>query len=963
MSSNVGHAIQRMINSTPVTASVNAQTTTVVTNGGCVYQSGLIHNKIQPSFQEVVPNPDIVGHVIDSVSTDKEVFLLSANGYVFEYFYNTGSCSPTVREVYTPAACCGDKAIRIRAGSRHIVILTECHKVWGVGCNDEYQIVPQGQCKYESAVEIIITNTNMHDNESCCKFSGHLHDMNRPIIPKKSCDKVSCIQKKHACKPVGCLVVYSGETGATGTVVANVPVWGEYSYVGFLCVDRCGVASGSVTVTLDSLFINCGCLKETCCGDADLTSSSRLSLTSGSPVSFTVPVHGECGCDFTINNIGSDFSIPTASITGTAITLTIDASSTNISSCDRLFTSAGAVVFDPSICVPLDCCAENECRKNLCDEACLPQPCWVNVYAGSTTTVLADDCNRLYVLGSLHWVRNNANLLKRSCLEELLNDAGASICLPADQLNCCLEPNNENCVCGKKSCHKPFRTDLSKFGVSLNFPRKEDCCNDDCEKPKNVCDFLKALKLCNDNPVCDNTCEPCDSYIHIDIGDPCRDRCCEQAVIKSITLYNRKSVCKAVSQHRGDVQCVAVDCRSVVEFDVNRYCIDGNDYCLDKILKLKFCVEEGEHIKLFVDIDNSGGIVFTTNCDKCNVEFPLGVNSEHEQFILNYGTILDPVELTNLKYLLLCESIFPCPQFLNPFRTRLINTYLKGGDYICFVQPRGCNVRQAVTPDIPTVFRLNRRVLDVGVGYNNLSVLVGGLACPNEIYAIGENCRGELGIQSYVSQVCFKKVNRCFFDCQVVSIFSSKWVTTYITQSGRLYGAGVWKCLVGSYVPRHIETVCQSWKIKEVAISQTHMVFVSTDGLIYAVGDNSLGELGLCHIQCVPEVTCLSFFNKLSRDCFSECRGELLHPVRRSYIEKQVEKDYYHNERDDHCGPCKPCDSPLQCPGPVLGGPRRLLGDVTPEVRYFKSQGCGPRYLQNSRTCNTGRCGTGRTIR
>jgi hypothetical protein len=298
---------------------------------------------------------------------------------------------------------------------------------------------------------------------------------------------------------------------------------------------------------------------------------------------------------------------------------------------------------------------------------------------------------------------------------------------------------------------------------------------------------------------------------------------------------------------------------------------------------------------------------------------------------------------------------------LNPFRTRIVNTYLKGGDHVCFVRPHGCNVRQAITPDIPTVFRLNRRVLDVGVGYNNLSVLVGGLACPNEIYAIGENCHGELGIQSYVSQVCFKQVNRCLFDCQVVSIWSAKNVTMYITQSHKVYGSGKWKCTVNSNVPRWVQTICPSWKVKEVNISQTHIVLVSTDGLIWGFGDNSIGTLGLCHIQCVPEVTPLSFFNKLSVDCFADCRDQLLHPVRRGYV---ANKDYYHN---DECK-CEPCDSPKLClPYPQQAYPqqaypvqrpcaKKCLIEPIPAIRYFKKQGCGAKFLPNTRLCNTGRC-------
>ena len=45
--SNVGHTIQKMINNTPISVTTNDKTTTVVTNGGNVYQTGFIGNKIQ----------------------------------------------------------------------------------------------------------------------------------------------------------------------------------------------------------------------------------------------------------------------------------------------------------------------------------------------------------------------------------------------------------------------------------------------------------------------------------------------------------------------------------------------------------------------------------------------------------------------------------------------------------------------------------------------------------------------------------------------------------------------------------------------------------------------------------------------------------------------------------------------------------------------------------------------------
>src|SRR5438105_3996308 len=124
MISNVGHTIQKMINNTPIAISVNDTTTSVVTSGGNVYQAGLIANKIQNYFKEILANENIVGRVIDAQSTNDSVYFLNAAGSVFQYDYNAGACSPVVREIYSPAICNGDKAIKIATGNGHVVILT-----------------------------------------------------------------------------------------------------------------------------------------------------------------------------------------------------------------------------------------------------------------------------------------------------------------------------------------------------------------------------------------------------------------------------------------------------------------------------------------------------------------------------------------------------------------------------------------------------------------------------------------------------------------------------------------------------------------------------------------------------------------------------------------------------------------------------------------------------------------------
>ena len=189
---------------------------------------------------------------------------------------------------------------------------------------------------------------------------------------------------------------------------------------------------------------------------------------------------------------------------------------------------------------------------------------------------------------------------------------------------------------------------------------------------------------------------------------------------------------------------------------------------------------------------------------------------------------------------------------------------MKGGDCVNFYKKHRSGIKLAVTADVPTVFKLNRKVLDIGVGDNNLSVLVGSLACPNEIFAIGQNCYGELGLDSFESTVCWKQVNRCLFDCQVSAIYTGPHVTMYVTQSGRVFGSGLWKCLVNSTVPVCIPTICQAWKTKQIAISKNQILILSNDSCLYGVGDNSLGELGLCHINCVPVPTPIEFFAALS---------------------------------------------------------------------------------------------------
>lgn len=970
MLANVGHTIQKMINNTPVAITVNDTTSAVVTNGGNVYQAGFINKRIQHSFQEVLANENIVGKILDAEATEDKIYLLNKTGSVFEYDTTAYDCGPVVHEVYSPVACGGDKAVKIDAGRAHLLILTENNRVWGVGDNQEYQLVPQGQCKYDTAVEVIVTDTNLHDNNCCSSFTGVLNELESPIIPQdceKKCNNISCIKDTLCDVVLGYLNIRDVTVSPPGTTgVLSVPVFGNVNYVGFLCVDKKGCVSGSVTYTITKIYIKCGCFigKFTVndnCGacivrEVNLSSTSEIILFKAdpcfkansdiccdvgpSPIKGTAEIEGKCGSCVTVNvDTPPGFVLPSVlfSLDCRTLTLTqVDNTSTTLAIlCDGAIVNLTnfSQTLDLDFDIKLDCCQPYNTPKPIVE---LPQPCWTNIYAGFDTSVLVDNCNRLYVFGSIHNVRSNKDLLRKSCLEDLLNGTHASVNFPADQLNCSTTIRNDNCKCIK--CRdKPFKTDLSKFGISLSFPNGSDCDN----KSMNVCDFLKSLKQCNETPTCEPTCEPCDSYIHLNISGECGCPCAGQPAppIGSVTIFNKRSICKLVSQQYPDISKVNATVNTIVEFDLNKYCIDAQDIALEKIVKLEFC-NKGPNVNLFVDIDQPGGVVFTSNGKKCNVEFTVNASSQTHQFLLNFGEILDPVVLTNLKYALSIDCFYPCPRFKNPFDTKITNTYIKGGDHVRFIVTNPNNIRQAITADVPTVFRLNRRVLDVGVGYNNLSVLVGGLACPNEIFVIGNNCRGELGLGTNESIVCFKQINRCIFDCQVVAIFSGKYVTFYVTQSNKVYASGLWKCLVNSTVPEPVKCICSSWRIKQMAIASNHILLLGSDGSIFGFGDNTLGELGLCHLDCVPKPTPLSFFYKLNNNVAKKLYQGLNHPVERNYCKPKYDKcdgKYDDGKYGPDCG--APCGPPPPCP--PCGFPKF---PKFPKYPYY-----GKKYAQNYR--------------
>lgn len=905
MNSNIGHSIKSLIDNCPVQVSTNSFTSTVTTRGGNVYQAGLVGKQVQKSFEKVQVDK-LVGKVVETVSTDDKIYMLNTKGSVFEYDFQTRSCSPIVVEVYSPELCCGDKAIHIVSGSKHILILTEKGKVFGVGLNNEYQIKPYGQCDYKVAEEIIVTNYNLHDQKCCKAFTG-------TIVPQtvadssNACDKSVCLKGTVPQFQVGFVtttVNISSPNPLVGVNV-NIPVYAAYEYSGTLCVDSEDMASGTITLTPTGdrstiYYTPNGEVITTTVGNFTFSLTVNLEVgyseTSARPAAMIIPITRVKCNQLTSYNIArllpASYSVSPNNITrlnlgqepflgfltlSNGVTFTpLDSVSTTVQ-----FTAG-------SVDIKIPCC-KSKCNTGLKCKKDLEQPCWTGIYAGFNTSVLLDNCNRLYVLGSIHQIRNNKHLLGKDCQEDLINKYVNKITLPADQLNCSTKIRNGNCLCNK-CCDDNFKTDLSKFNIELKF---DSSCT-----TVNACDFLKAIKKCNEQQSCRPTDKTCDPYIYLSLASfNGSEECCyyEPVRVQEFRIFNKRSICKAVSSEILTYE-VDVDLQSTVDFDYNKFCVNGVDVCLEKVLVLRNTVEplmnSGPIVDIYVDLDNAGGIQFS-NGSKYNQEFTASTGDLEfaPKRLINFGSVLDPVEFSNLKKFYGYDAYFPYSEYLT-IDNLIVNTYVKGGDHVRFIKNlSNGSVRQAVTPDLPTVFKFNRKVVDVAVGENNLSVIGGGLKCANEVYALGENAYGQLGIHSNETTVCWKSVNTCVFDCQVKSVFAGQYVTFYITQSGRVYASGYWKHFNNTNAPLLKEAIPSEWGISQISISENQIILLSELGLVFGFGDNKLGELGLCHDQCVYLPSALTFFHKLN----SHTNNLLRYTSEQQQYEQQPPKKHSHN--------------------------------------------------------------------
>jgi alpha-tubulin suppressor-like RCC1 family protein len=205
---------------------------------------------------------------------------------------------------------------------------------------------------------------------------------------------------------------------------------------------------------------------------------------------------------------------------------------------------------------------------------------------------------------------------------------------------------------------------------------------------------------------------------------------------------------------------------------------------------------------------------------------------------------MDALMRSNLKHLLGLEAFFPNALYRNPINTKLIFTYLTGGDVVKIVSKNPNNLRHEVTPDLPTKFNIKgKRVDTVTLGFNNIVVSTSGLD-GNGVYAIGNNQFGELGVGSKKTKIHWTQVCKTWIG-RIKAMYSSIMATFFLCTDGTLLSSGRWNGRLESVEPRRVEGVNPQWKIKDVSVNDKNLIMIGNAGELAGMGTNSVGELGI----------------------------------------------------------------------------------------------------------------------
>lgn len=816
----------------------NNNSTCVLTDNGDIYSSGIINNELLTNFDNQNISSYVDSKIIDIVQGDENLYILTIEGSVYEYNYQCKG----MKEIYFPSEHDNDMVSHISAGKKHVIMLTKSNKAYGYGDNSSYQIVPMGEAYYKHVVQIDLNNYIKIDNcnTDCSNyiFDGTINIDETPPIPKDN----------------DCCVCIGMASPLYGCVSQSVPI-----NIGNI-TNVCAEVEFCIEYIPSTVQISGSCGNEIL---YTYTASSTNIIVSNN----TITYYNGSTCDTVL--IGGSIAVPTEciKITGTSsitsncgkinisteLPITILESTEIGSNVSILSNISFDIVLNGSVCYNCPPCIEEKIK----------QPRILKISAGGCSSVLVDDKGKLYVLGDLLSVRNNEELFKNQCLDNLLSKTNGKIIFPASELNC----NKTNKI--SKYCHDRDnncnKMDLSRFKVELSLFPEQSC------SKLNVCDVMTKLKECSDVN-CNSSCESCDNTVYIKLD--------MEGI--NIIISTRNAVSKALGYFNSTITSFQLDdlasylsssnasnianfiedfdfVNSGINFNYNGFSIDCGKYLeIDKFLVLGNPNPLG-YVLLYVDVESGPQIIkFINDAKFINIEYNVELynspltETEYPQKIIHsliYGDIIPSVERNNYRTILGNYGFKNITKYKNPINNYLIGTYIKGGDYVSISSSSN---RLMATYDFPTMYCLNKRIIDLAVGNKSIYILTSSPTCPNELYVVGNNCYGQLGLCNNINTLCIKKVNRCYFDCNVVKVYASSNNAGFLTSKGTAYTAGSIDNIISSNCPQKVYN-CPTNKIHDMTLSSYNILFLTNNNTIFGIGSNHYGQLGLGHVNKVSE--------------------------------------------------------------------------------------------------------------
>lgn len=317
----------------------------------------------------------------------------------------------------------------------------------------------------------------------------------------------------------------------------------------------------------------------------------------------------------------------------------------------------------------------------------------------------------------------------------------------------------------------------------------------------------------------------------------------------TITIYNKRSIYSTAKT------LVTIPPPFDISYDCINYSFNNVKVPIDNIVVITTGATNCVNLNIFVDPEECyRTISFVTSIQyQCiNVSFMTACCTSFTGFI-NYGPILSNRTITQLENVLstTCESY-------------IVNTYVDSGDVIQLLPENLTSFIQAITPDFPTVFEIFKPIRYIGVGYNNLSVIT-----DREIFALGENRCGQLGLGDKTTLTCWRILTRNF-----EKVYSGLTSTFYLSREGKVYGTGhykqpIGKCgcydeLLNSCVPVCIPGICGC--IREIALGNEHILLLS-DCNVYGFGKNEVGQLGFNKCRDATEFISLNYLQCCHKSC------------------------------------------------------------------------------------------------